>query len=111
MADSRPEVVLNDVEEDFDDGDLLDAVTEFNDQSEISAVIRSASFVGSASYTLPTSDDEWAPEVTCLLTEEFPDERVTNASRAVGHGLRPVVRVEHFQGEEETPSVVVRIEI
>lgn len=118
MGDSRPDMTqdflntqLEDAVDDFDANDLLNAVPEFDDVSEISAVFRTASQVGSAKYTLPKSDDEEAPEVTCLLTEEFPDERVTSASRTVGHGLRPVVAAEHFEQDEDVPNVVVRIEI
>lgn len=111
MGDSRPELDLADAVEDFDENELLDSVAEFDDRSEISAVIRTAFEVGSAVYTLPASDDVDAPEVTCLLSEEFPDERVTSASRTVGHGLRQIVAAEHFEGDEDTPSVVVRIEI
>lgn len=111
MGDSRPEMEMADALEDFDESELLDSVPEFDDKSEISAVIRTAFEVGSAVYTLPASDDEEAPEVTCLLSEEFPDERVTSASRTVGHGLRQVVAAEHFEGDEDTPSVVIRIEI
>lgn len=110
MGDSTPEVLLHDAVDDFDVGELLDDMPEFDEKSEISAVIRTAREVGSARYTLPTSEDEEAPEVTCILTEEFPDERATRASRTVGHGLRRVVPAEHFEGDEDTPSVVVRLD-
>jgi hypothetical protein len=111
MGDSMPDLELQDAVEDFDADDLLDAALGFDDATEISAVFRTASQVGSAKYTLPTSDDQDAPEVTCFLTEEFPDERVTSASRTVGHGLRPVVPAGQLEDDDDVPNVVVRIEI
>jgi hypothetical protein len=36
---------------------------------------------------------------------------VTSASRTVGHGLRPLVPAEHFESDDDTPNVVVRIDI
>lgn len=111
MGDSKPEIELQDAVDDFEASDLLDAITAFEEDSEISSVIRTASVVGSARYTLPTSDDEEAPEVTCELTDEFPDEHTTRSSRTIGHGLRPLRAAEHLQAEEDTPNVVVRIDI
>lgn len=111
MGDSVPDLELQDAVDEFDVHDLLDAVPEFDDVSEISAVFRTASQVGSSKYTLPTSDDQDAPEVTCFLTEEFPDERVTSASRTVGHGLRPLVLAGRVEHEDDVPNVVVRIDI
>lgn len=110
MGDSKPEIELQDAVDDVDADDLLDAVPSFDEDYEISAVVKTAAEVGSAQYTLPTSDDLDAPEVTCTLTEEFPDERVTTSSRTVGHGLRPIVESEQVD-VEEMPKVVVRIEI
>jgi|SRR5690606_31509606 len=108
MGDSKPEIDLHDAVEDYDSHDLLDAVPDFDEHSEISSVVKAAFDVGRAEYTLPTSEDEDAPEVTCTLAEEFPDERITSASRSVGHGLRKVVQAEKIEGED-MPNVVVRI--
>jgi len=110
MGDSNPGFDLHDAVEDYDSHDLLDAVADFDEHSEISSVVKTALEVGSAQYTLPTSEHEDAPEVTCTLADEFPDERITSASRSIGHGLRKVVQPEKVESED-VPNVVVRIEI
>jgi hypothetical protein len=110
MGESKPEIELQDAVEDYDSHDLLDAVPDFEEHSEISSVVKAAFDVGRAEYTLPTSEDEDAPEVICTLADEFPDERVTSASRSVGHGLRRIVEPEKVDNED-VPNVIVRIEI
>ncbi len=111
MGDSKKPIELEDAVDDFDASDLLDAIAEFDEESEISSVIRAAKVVGSARYILPTSDDAEAPEVTCDLMDEFPDERETQSSRSIGHGLRPLRQAQHLESDEDTPNVVVRIDI
>ena len=111
MGESKPDIQLHDAVDDVGPDDLLDAVGDFEEHSEISSVIEMSQEVGSTEYTLPKSDDQDAPEVTCTLEEEFPDERVTSASRTVGHGLRPIKEAEKVEIEEDQPNVVVKIEI
>lgn len=113
---SEPEIHLHDaigddeVSEHLGANDLLDAVGEVEEFSEISSIVKTAQDVGSVEYTLSMSEDEEAPEITCILSDETGDQAIARASRSIGHGLRPVVAAERGTDTEDV-NVVVKIEI
>lgn len=100
MGDSSPDIQAETTEHELLDAaeDLLDAVPEFDETSEISSVVKTSHQVSRASFTLSRPDDEEAPDVTCTFGEESDafDGLVARESRSEGHGSRPVVAAGTF---------------
>ncbi len=113
MSDSSPDIQVEPDESALLDAteDLLDAVPEFDETSEISSVVQTAAHVSRASFTLSRSDDEEAPDVTCTFGEESEvlDEIVARQSRSEGHGSRPVVKPRDVP-VTRGPKVLVELE-
>lgn len=97
MGDSAPDI------------DLHHELLDFDDVSEISAIIKASGSVRRAEWTLARSDDADAPEITCTVQEEDEDEATLRASHAAGHGPRPICEAQHV-AVTEGPRVVITFE-
>lgn len=97
MGDSSPNIDL--------DQELL----EFDDVSEISAIIKASVSVRRAEWTLARSEDVDAPEIICTVQQEDEDEATLRASHSAGHGPRPIRPPEQV-AVTEGPRVVITLE-
>jgi hypothetical protein len=92
--------------------DLLDAVAEEEESSQVIPAVFSASpRVAIARWTFARNDDVDAPEITCILSDgdETLDRIFEKASRSDGHGLRSVVEAQLEEVAADTPTIVVTL--